>query len=119
MELNVPRINSIVLSGRLTRDVELRFTQGGTPVAKVAIAFNHSYKDASGEWHEEASYTDVVVWSKRGEQCSESLHKGDPVLVEGYLKTRKYTDKDGVSKKVTEIIAGRIHFLEKKARPSE
>ena len=112
-ELRLPRINSVIISGRLTRDVELRYTQGGTPVAKVPIAFDRSYKDASGEWQQEASFIDVTVWSKRGEQCAEYLKKGSPILVEGYLKTRTYTDKDNQNRKIVEIVAQRINFLEK------
>ena len=112
-ELRLPRVNSVIISGRLTRDVELRYTQSGTPVAKVPIAFDRSYKDASGEWQQEASFMDVVVWSKRGEQCAEYLKKGSPVLIEGYLKTRTYTDKDNQNRKIVEIVAQRINFLEK------
>ena len=112
-ELRLPRVNSVIISGRLTRDVELRYTQSGTPVAKVSIAFDRSYKDASGEWQQEASFMDVTVWSKRGEQCAEYLKKGSPVLIEGYLKTQTYTDKNNQNRKFVEIVAHRINFLEK------
>ena len=112
-ELRLPRVNYVVLSGRLTRDVELRFTPNGTPVAKLSLAFDRSYQ-RDGEWQQETSYLDVVVWSKRGEQCAESLHKGSPVLIEGYLKTRSYQDKDNNNRKITEIIANKVNFLEKR-----
>jgi single-strand DNA-binding protein len=114
-ELRFPRINTIILSGRLTRDVELRYTPSGTPVAKLSIAFDRAYKDQAGEWQQETSYIDVTVWSKRAEQCAQELHKGSPILVEGYLKTRMYVDKDNNNRKITEIIAQKVSFLEKAA----
>jgi len=117
-ELRLPRVNTVILSGRLTRDVELRFTPSGTPVAKLSLAFDRSYQ-RDGEWQQETSYLDVVVWSKRGEQCAESLHKGSPVLIEGYLKTRSYQDKDNNNRKVTEITATKVNFLEKTSVYSE
>ncbi|MBN2460993.1 MAG: single-stranded DNA-binding protein [Candidatus Cloacimonetes bacterium] len=111
-ELRLPRINNVVLSGRLTRDVELRYTPGGTPVAKLSLAFDRNYQK-DGEWQQETSYIDVVVWSKRGEQCAENLHKGSPVIVEGYIRTRSYSDSSGQNRKITEINANKISFLEK------
>jgi len=111
-ELRLPRINSVVLSGRLTRDVELRYTPNGTPVAKLSLAFNRVYQK-DGEWQEETGFIDVVVWSRRAEQCAEYLHKGSPVVVEGYIKTRTYQDKENQNRKITEIVSSRVHFLER------
>ena len=118
-ELRLPRVNSIIISGRLTRDIELRYTPNGTPVAKLSLAFDRSYQK-DGEWQQETSYIDIVVWSKRAEQCAEFLHKGSPILVEGYLKTRTYVDKDNQNRKITEIVANKVNFLERAGtRPSE
>ena len=118
-ELRLPRVNSIIISGRLTRDVELRYTPNGTPVAKLSLAFDRSYQK-DGEWQQETSYIDIVVWSKRAEQCAEFLHKGSPILVEGYLKTRTYVDKDNQNRKITEIVANKVNFLERAGtQPSE
>lgn len=111
-ELRFPKINTIIISGRLTRDVDLRYLPNGTPVAKLPIAFDRSYQK-DGEWQQETSYIDIVVWSKRGEQCAEYLHKGSPVLLEGYLKTRSYVDNNNQNRKITEIVAQKISFLEK------
>ena len=115
-ELRLPRVNSIVISGRLTRDVELKHTPNSTPVAKLSLAFDRSYQK-DGEWQQETSYIDIVVWSKRAEQCAEFLHKGSPILVEGYLKTRTYIDKNNQNRKITEIVGSRISFLEKEEKP--
>ncbi|MBN1948812.1 MAG: single-stranded DNA-binding protein [Candidatus Cloacimonetes bacterium] len=111
-ELRLPRINTVIISGRLTRDVELRYTPNGTPVAKFSLAFDRSYQK-DGEWMQDTSYIDVVTWSKRGEQCAESLHKGSAVIVEGYLQTRSYVDKDNQNRKIAEIVASKVNFLEK------
>ena len=118
-ELRFPKINSLVLSARLTRDVELRYTPGGTAVAKLPLAFDRSFKDKNGEWQQESSFMDATVWSQRAEQCAEQLHKGSPILIEGYLKTRQYTDKDNNNRKATEIVARKVSFLEKSGAPSE
>jgi len=116
-ELRFPNINSMIISGRLTRDVELRYLPNGTPVAKLSLAFNRNYQK-NGEWQQETGYIDVVVWSKRGEQCAEYLHKGSPVLVEGYLKTHSYVDKNEQNRKVTEIVSTKVSFLEKESYDS-
>jgi len=117
-ELRFPNVNSIIISGRLTRDVELRYLPNGTPVAKLSIAFNRNFQK-NGEWQQETGYIDVVVWSKRGEQCAEYLHKGSPVIVEGYLRTHSYVDKNEQNRKVTEINSSKISFLEKEGFDSK
>ena len=62
---------------------------------------------------QDTSYIDITVWSKRGEQCAEYLRKGSPVLIEGYIRTRSYVDSNNQNRKVTEIVANKISFLEK------
>ncbi len=111
-ELRFPKINTVIISGRLTRDVDLRYLPSGTPVAKLPIAFDRSYQK-NGEWVQDTSYIDITVWSKRGEQCAEYLRKGSPVLIEGYIRTRSYVDSNNQNRKVTEIVANKISFLEK------
>jgi len=112
-ELRFPRINVVVISGRLTRDIELRYTPNGVPVASLPIAFDRVYKDASGEYQSIPSYIDVVVWNKQAEKCAQTLHKGSPILVEGHIQTRTYEAKDGQNRKIVEIHASRVNFLEK------
>lgn len=117
-ELRFPKINTVILSGRLTRDVELRYIPNGTPVAKLSIAFDRSFQK-NGEWQQETSYIDVTVWSKRGEQCAEYLRKGSPVLVEGYLRTHSYVDSNNQNRKATEVVAYKVSFLEKSEMGSD
>ncbi len=111
-ELKFPRINTIILSGRLTRDTELRYTSNGKAVAKLSIAFDKSFQ-RGGEWVQESSYIDVTVWEKTAEKCAEELTKGSPVLIEGSLRTYTYQDKNNQNRKAVEITAYKVNFLEK------
>jgi single-strand DNA-binding protein len=110
-ELKFPRINNITISGRLTRDIDLRYTPSGAAVAQLGIAFDRAFQK-DGKWQNESSFIDVVVWSQKAEQCAENLRKGSPIIVEGYLQTRTYTTKDNQNRKITEIVANKVHFLE-------
>lgn len=111
-ELRFPYLNNITISGRLTRDIELRYTSKGTPVAQISIAFSRRFQDGSGEWREETSFIDVVVWSKQAETCANQLSKGSAVIVDGYLQTRNYQTKDGQNRRIVEIVAQKVHQLE-------
>ena len=117
-ELKFPRINTIILSGRLTRDVDLRYTSTGKAVAKLSIAFDRSFKKA-GEWVQESSFVDVTVWENTAKKCAEELSKGSPILVEGALRTYTYQDRDNQNRKGVEITAHRINFLEKSPFPDQ
>lgn len=110
--LIVPNTNIVVLAGRLTKDVELRFTQSNVPVARLSLAINRSYKQGD-KWEQETSFIDIIVWGERGQACSLRLSKGSAIIVEGYLKTRMYEATDGKKVKVTEVIANKVNFLEK------
>ncbi len=112
-KLRMPNVNIVTISGRITRDLELRYLNSGTQVVTLPMAFSRNYRDKQGQWQQETSYLDVVVWSTMAERCAQNLKKGDPVLVEGSLRTRSFTAKDGKNVKVTEIQASRVHFLEK------
>jgi len=111
-QLRFPRVNNVIITGRATRDIELKYIGNGTAVAKISLAYDRSHKKGE-EWVKETSYTDVVVWDKLAERCAEEVTKGSPVLIEGYLKTHSYKDKENNNRKVTEIIAHKVSFLEK------
>ncbi len=112
-KLRMPNVNIVTISGRITRDLELRYLNSGTQVVTLPMAFSRNYRDKQGQWQQETSFLDVVAWSTTAERCAQNLKKGDPVLVEGSLRTRSFTAKDGKNVKVTEIQASRVHFLEK------
>lgn len=103
-------INKWFGAGNLTRDVELRYTQGRTAVATFSIACDHSYKQGN-EWKEETTFVKIVAWGKTAECCEKNLFKGAKCFVEGRLQNRSYDDKDGKKVYVTEIIAQSVEFL--------
>ena len=86
--------NSVVLSGNLTRDFELRYTQSGLPVASSGLAVNRRWKSGD-EWKEDTSFIDLTVWDKLAENAAESLHKGTNVIVEGRIRQENWESKEG------------------------
>ena len=104
-------VNKVILIGNLGKDPEVKFTPSGTPVAKLTLATNERYKDKDGQWQDRTEWHNVVLWQRLAEIAGEYLKKGRPVYVEGRLKTRKWTDKDGAEKYTTEIIATEMQLL--------
>ncbi len=104
-------INSVVVTGNLTRDPELRSTPSGTPVCKLRVAVNSRRKDQSGQWVDKPNYFDVTVWGAQGENCANYLSKGRPVAVQGRLDWREWEAQDGSKRQAIEIIADSVQFL--------
>ncbi len=104
-------INTVVVTGNLTRDPELRHLQSGTAVCKLRVAVNSRRKDQSGEWVDKPNYFDVTVWGAQGENCSNYLTKGRPVAIEGRLEWREWEGQDGNKRQSVEIIANSVQFL--------
>ena len=104
-------VNKVILVGNLRRDPEVRFLPSGEAVANATIATTSKYKDKSGEKVEETEWHRVTFFGKLAEIVGEYLKKGRPVYVEGRIKTRKYTDKDGAEKYATDIIANEMQML--------
>jgi len=105
-------INKVIIIGNLGRDPEVRYTPNGAAICNVSIATTRNWKDkSSGEKVEETEWHRVVFYDRLAEIAGEYLKKGRPVYVEGRLKTRKWTDKDGVEKYTTEIIANEMQLL--------
>jgi single-strand DNA-binding protein len=96
--------------GFLGRDAEARFTPNGVAVATFSVATTQSWKDRdSGEWKDKSTWHNVVLWRK--ENLHEKLVKGALVYVEGRSETRKYTDKNGQERYVTELIADDVAVI--------
>lgn len=106
-------MNSIVLMGRLVKDPEVRYTQSGKVVCQFTLAVDRPFTNQNGQ--KEADFIPVVVWGKIAEIAGNSLSKGHRALVEGRLQIRNYTAKDGSKRYVSEVIAGRFEFVEKRA----
>ena len=104
-------VNKVILIGNLGRDPETRYTTGGDAVTNLRIATTESWKDKSGEKQEKTEWHTVVLFGRQAEVAGEYLKKGRPVYIEGRLQTRKYTDKEGVEKYSTEVVADRMQLL--------
>lgn len=101
-----------MLIGNLGRDPELRYTPSGMAIANVTIATSRSWKDkTSGEKQEETEWHRLVFYDRLAEVVGEYTKKGRPIYVEGRLKTRKWTDKDGVEKYTTEVVVEQLQLL--------
>ena len=99
--------STVTITGTLTRDPELRFTQGGRGVATLGVAVNYRYQ-RNNEWVEEPSFFNVTAWGTLGENASSSLTKGMRVIVTGRLQQRSYETQQGEKRSVVEIIADEI-----------
>src|SRR5450759_1030565 len=104
-------VNKVILVGNLGRDPEIRYLPSGDPVANITIATSSKYKSKTGEMVEETEWHRVTFFGKLAEIVGQYLKKGRSVYVEGRIKTRKYTDKDGVEKYATDIIANEMQML--------
>lgn len=104
-DLRVPDLNTIVIAGRLTRDPELKYVNGGRAVCEVSIANSRFYKDKSGERKEEVVFVNATIWDKFAEYVGEKLKKGRPVIVEGRLKSESWEDKTSGQKRSKIFVA--------------
>lgn len=105
-------LNHCTFIGNLGADPDVRYTPGGTAVANFRIACTEKWKDReSGETKEETEWVRITAWSRLGEIAGEYLKKGSQVYIAGRMKTRKYTDKEGVERYTTEIIATELKML--------
>jgi single-strand DNA-binding protein len=105
-------VNKVILIGNLGRDPEVRYAPSGSAIANITLATTRSWKDKnSGEKVDETEWHRVVFYDRLAEIAGEYLKKGKQVYIEGRLKTRKWTDKDGVEKYTTEVIASEMTML--------
>lgn len=106
-------MNSCVLIGRTTKDIELRRTGNGTAVASFTLAVNRDFKTNDGQ---EADFIQCVAWKKTAELLEQYVHKGDRIAVNGSIRTRHYEDSHGGTVYVTEVLINHVEFLETKNR---
>jgi len=105
-------LNRALLIGRLGKDPELTYTQGGTARCRFSLATSESYKDQAGEWQERTEWHNVVAWGKQAESAGKYLTKGSQACIDGKIQTRSWEDqKTGEKKYMTEINAQRVIFL--------
>ena len=104
-------VNKVILLGNLGRDPELRFTQGGQPVANFSIATTERFSSRDGDRQERTEWHNIVTWGRTAENCAQYLSKGSSCYVEGRLQTREWEDKEGNKRRTTEVVAQTVQFL--------
>lgn len=109
-------LNKVQLIGNLTREPELRYTTGGTPVVTFGLATNRSWKDQEGNTKEVAEFHNIVAWNKMAEICQQLLAKGMKVYVEGSLTTRSWEAEDGSTRYKTEVRIEDMILLDNKGK---
>lgn len=102
-------MNRAIIHGNLGADPELRTTQNGNPVCNLRVAVNERVKRGD-EWVEHTEWFRVVVFGRKAEVVAEHRRKGGAVIVEGRMRSRKWTDKDGAQRVSFEILADDVHF---------
>lgn len=107
-------MNKVILVGRLAQDPEVRYTQSGKAVASFSLAVNRY----AGQGQTEADFIPIVAWEKLAEICGNNLTKGQRILIEGRLTIRSYETTEGQKRRVAEVIAQNMEFLEKKQQHS-
>lgn len=100
-------LNNITIQGRLTKDIELRYTKTDKAVASFTIACNRSYG-------EETDFINCIAWQKTAEFIQKYFNKGDMLLLSGRLQQRTYEDKDGKKRSAFDVVVNEINFCESK-----
>ena len=103
-------INRIFLIGRLTKDPDLRYTQGGTSIASFSLANNRTYS-AQNERKEQVSFFNCIAWGKQGEVIAQHCKKGQRIGIEGRLQQRSWQDQSGAKRSTVEIVVENFQFL--------
>ncbi|WP_434065062.1 single-stranded DNA-binding protein [Streptococcus sp. VTCC 12905] len=103
-------INNVVLVGRLTRDVELRYTPSNQAVATFTLAVNRNFKNAAGD--READFINCVLWRQQAENLAKWTKKGHLIGITGRIQTRSYDNQQGQRVYVTEVVAESFQILE-------
>ena len=106
--------NKVILVGNLTRDIEMKYTQGGMAIAKTAIATSRKFKSNTGEQKEEVCFVDITFFGRSAEVANQYLHKGSKILVEGKLVFEQWTDQNGPKRSKHGITVDIMQMLDSK-----
>ena len=106
--------NKVILVGNLTRDIELRYSQSGSAIAKTGIATNRRFKSQTGEQKEEVCFVDITFFGRSGEIANQYLRKGSKILVEGRLQFEQWTDQTGQKRSKHSVIVESMQMLDSK-----
>lgn len=103
--------NKVILAGNLARDIEIRYTQGGSAIGKTAIATSRKFKSQTGEMKEEVMFVDLTFFGRTAEIANQYLKKGSKVLVDGRLTQDQWTAQDGTKKSKHSITVENLQML--------
>ena len=107
--------NMVILIGRLTRDPELRYTQGGAAVTEFGFAVNRKWKTGTGDEREETMFIQVVAWTKLAEVLCQYLKKGSSAYISGRLQLDQWDDREsGAKRSQHKVVAETVQFLDRK-----
>jgi single-strand DNA-binding protein len=112
-------VNKVILVGNLGADPEVRTSPNGSSIANLRVATGEAWRDQQGQLQERTEWHAVSAWGKTAELCGQYLAKGRKVYVEGRLESREYIDKEGVKRKVWEVRADKVTFLDGTKRDEE
>lgn len=104
-------VNKVILVGRIGKDPDTRYMTSGEAVTNITLATSETWKDRSGEKQEKTEWHNLVFYKKLAEIAGEYLKKGSQIYVEGRIQNRKYQDKEGKDRYVTEIIVNEMKML--------
>jgi single-strand DNA-binding protein len=104
-------LNKILLIGHLGKDPEIRYTPDGSPVASFSLATSENWTDKSGSRQEHTEWHNIIAWNRLADLAKRFLSKGRQVYVEGRLRSRDWTNRDGNKRRTTEVIATQIVLL--------
>jgi len=111
--------NKVILCGNLTRDIELRNTQGGLAVAKFGMAINRKSSSKNGDVKESTCFVDCTAFGKSAEVLQQWLKKGDPVLIDGRLEYSSWQTDDGSKRSKLEVIVDAFQFMGSKDKQQD
>jgi len=106
--------NKVTLIGNLTRDVELRSTQGGTAIAKFGMAINRKFKQEGGEAKEETCFVDLTAWGRQAELINQYCSKGSPLFIDGRLEFSTWESKEGEKRSKLAVIVENFQLIDQK-----
>ena len=109
-------VNKVILIGNLGSDPDFRTTSGGLNYALVRLATSRRRKGQDGQYRTDTEWHYVVLFSRQAEIARDYLKKGSPAYIEGHLRTRKYTDKQGIERWITEVVCDTLQLLGRGSR---
>jgi single-strand DNA-binding protein len=110
-------VNKVIITGRVTRDSELRETPGGTSVTDISVVSNRIWTK-NGERQEDATFVDVTIWGKQAETLSPMLTKGRHVMIEGRLKLNSWETDEGVKRSKLSVVAESVNLTPSNPNPA-